>query len=287
MSVESRGESIAERSRRIKFGQFSRTRPDERLVELFLAWWGEGRFASNPCWLPQHVRNVEVIASDVAGSKLAIEHTAIHAFENHQREEKWIGQLGAELEGAAELHFPGRRFSIIFNRDVFDDLDEKKRGDYTQALKAWFAKKLPSLSMGIHHLEVPEGLLPGKKSSKVEIEVDGFLEGLRPVNVCARLPEDATKRAEPQVDKVLNEKLPKLSNSAADRKVLLVELPTIDTSPGQIIDLMKSSTNAAQLKRIDFVVVAKTLKDQATGSAWFFAYDTRSYELGEVGRVTW
>jgi hypothetical protein len=257
------------------------------VVELFLAWWEGGRFASNPGWLPQNIENVEVIASDAAGSKLAVEHTRIHAFEGHQREEKWISQIGAQLEGAAELHSPGRRFSIIFYRDVFDDLNQKKRREYTQALIPWFKEKLPSLSIGIHRLAVPS-LLPGKKPVEVEIEVDDFLDGLRPLSVSGMLPGDTTKRAAPQVDKVLATKLPKLSNSVADRKVLLVELPTMDTSTSLIIDLIKASTYyATQLNRIDYVVVAKTHTDQATGSAWFFAYDTRGYELGEVGCVTW
>lgn len=279
--------SAAERARRLKFGQFSRTRPDDRVVELFLAWWEEGRFATSQNWLPQNIKNVEVIARDPEGRRLAIEHTRIHAFKDHQLEEKWIGQVGAQIEAAQELRFPGRRFSIIFERDLFDDLNEQKRGQYTRALIAWIAGELPGLPLGRHRLTAPR-LLPKKEPMEFEVQVDESLDGLPPVSVFGMLPGDATKRSAPQVEDALREKLPKLIAAQADRKVLLVELPTRDTSQSLIIDLMKnSSTHAGQLKRIDFVVPAKTHNDNGTGFAWFFAYDTKTFELGDIGYVTW
>ena len=183
--------------------------------------------------------------------------------------------------------FQGGAFPIIFKRDVFDDLNEKKREKYADALISWFAKELPGLPVGIHRLVIPS-LLPSKRPFEIEIEVDDFIAGLCPVHVGGMLPEDATKRAVPQIEQALSAKLPKLSNAKADRKVLVIELPTLDTSPSQIVDLIKTSSKyAAQLACIDFVVLAKTLMEQGTGFAWFFAYDTRDYGLGEIGYVTW
>lgn len=280
--------SVAERARKVVFGQFSRTRPDDRVVELFLAWWEEGRFAANPNWLPQNVKNVEVVASDADGSKLAIEHTSIYAFEGHQREEKWLGQVSLAIETAPELRFPGRRFSITFNRDLFDNLNERKREEYVRALIPWLAGEFTDLPSGRHHLTAP-ALLSKKGPIEFEVQVDEWPTGLPPVSVSGMLPQDAIKRAAPQVEKTLKEKLPKLIDTEADRKLLLVELPTLDTSLSLIIDLIKNSSNyAGRLKNIDFVVAAKTRKDQTTGgSAWFFAYDTQTYELGGVGYVRW
>lgn len=43
------------------------------------------------------------------------------------------------------------------------------------------------------------------------------------------LPGDARTRVSPQVNAALEEKLPKLIDAAGRQKVLLIELPTIDT----------------------------------------------------------
>jgi len=277
--------SVGERARRVQFGHFTRSRPDDKVVELFLAWWENGRFAPNPDWLPQNVENVEAVASDAAGNRLAIEHTSIYAYDQQQREEDWMSKMAAKIEAAPELQLPGRRLSITFKRDLFDDLNQKKREEYTDGLISWLAKELPDISLGIHRRVIPS-LLAGKKPIEIEIELDDFIVGLRPVHVGGMLPEDAIRRAIPQIEHALSAKLPKLSKAKADRKVLLIELPTLDTSPSQILDLIQE-WYAAQLGSIDFVVLAKTIAVQANGVVWFFAYDTRNYELGDIGYVTW
>jgi hypothetical protein len=231
------------------FERFSRTRPDDQVVELFLAWWEEGRFATNPDWLPQNINNVEAIARDAEGGKLAIEHTRVHTFEGHQREEIWMGQVAAQVESAPELQSPGRRLSIIFNRDLFDDLNDRKRGEYTKALIAWLAEQFRCLSLGSHRLTTPQ-LLPNKKPIEIEVQVDESLDDPRPISVSGMLPEDAAKRAVPQVERALKKKLTKLIDAQADSKVLLVELPTVDTSTSLIIELIKnSSIYATRLER--------------------------------------
>src|SRR4051812_27657459 len=106
--------SVAERARRLNMEKLGRTRRDDRMVEVFLAWWDNGAYASNPAWLPQHTRNVEVVASNAAGSKIAIEHTTIHAFEDHQEYERWLAEIAAPIESDPNLVLPGRRVTLIF-----------------------------------------------------------------------------------------------------------------------------------------------------------------------------
>lgn len=218
---------------------------------------------------------------------LAVEHTSIHAFVQHQREEKWLGQIAEQIETATELKLPDRRVSIILNREVFEGLNKKRQGEYTRALVQWLAETLPGLAKGTHQLIAPS-LLRDKPPITVEIDVDDFLDGLRPICVSAMLPGDAATRAAPQVEQILKSKLPKLSKARADYKILLVELPTRDTSEKAIINMIKNSgTFAPTLEGINYVVVAKTITAGGAGTAWYFAYDTPSYELGEIGCVTW
>src|SRR5580700_8699763 len=105
--------SVAQRARKVQFGLFLKQRHDDRVVELFLAWWQYGAFAVDVKWLPQHVNNVEVVPRNPRQGTLAVEHTRIYAFLGHQSEERWLADVAAEVESAAVLQSPGREYDII------------------------------------------------------------------------------------------------------------------------------------------------------------------------------
>jgi hypothetical protein len=65
----------------------SRSRADDGIVEVFLRAFRNGRFSEDPTWLPQHTKNVEVIATGQDGRRLAIEHTRVFSFEEQKKQE--------------------------------------------------------------------------------------------------------------------------------------------------------------------------------------------------------
>lgn len=75
----------------------SRSREDDRIVELFLHAFRQGRFSDNPRWLPQHVKNVDVIATDKDRRRLAIEHTRILSFEEQPKQEIILRPIAEHL----------------------------------------------------------------------------------------------------------------------------------------------------------------------------------------------
>ena len=270
----------------MRFGRFLKERPDDRVVELFLAWWEAGTSAADPGWLPQHVGNVEAIARNSSGSTLAIEHTRVYAFEGHQTDERRLAELAEQIESAAELLSPGREFRIIFPRDVFEELDARKRRAYARSLVEWLSRELKLLSLGERTLMTP-ALRPKTKGVEITVVVDEAPAGSESIHVSGMLPGNATERAVPQVTGALERKLPKLKAAVADSRVLLIELPTVDTSCTLIAHIIKSSEYVDDLRAIDFVVLAKTVIDNGSGSAWLFTYDTEDYVLGNIGHLTW
>jgi hypothetical protein len=270
----------------VRFGRFLKQRPDDRVVELFLAWWAEGTFAADPGWLPQHVENVEAIAKDSNGNTLAIEHTRIYAFDGHQADERRLAELAMQIESAAELLSPGREYRIILPKEVFEELDARKRCTYARSLIEWLSRELKLLSLGERKLMTP-ALPPKTRGVELSVVVDEAPAGSESIRISGMLPDSARARAVPQVTRALECKLPKLKAAVADNRVLLIELPTIDTSPTLIADVIISSEYADDLRAIDFVVLAKTVTNNGGGSAWFFAHDTKDYVLGDIGHVTW
>ncbi len=280
-------QSVAQRARNVQFGQFLKQRHDDRVVELFLAWWQYGNFAADVKWLPQHINNVEVVARNPQQGTLAIEHTRIYAFRGHQNAERWLADVAAEVESAPALQSPGREYDIILPTEAFKGLNEKKRRSFTSSLIEWLLCELKQLSPGEHRLVSP-ALPPKTEAVEITIRVDDVPLGSELIRVSGMLPNDAKTRALPQVDKALASKFTKLKTTNAQSRVLLIELPTLDTIPSLIAETIQQSPEYAHdLQAINFVVLAKTFEEAGKGTGWFFAYDTTSYALRDVGHLTW
>jgi hypothetical protein len=76
----------------------SRERDDDKVVEVFLHAYQQGQFAKGAQWLPQHEKNVEVVAKAPDGTRLAIEHTRVFAFDGHMQQEKVLRPIAECLE---------------------------------------------------------------------------------------------------------------------------------------------------------------------------------------------
>lgn len=93
----------------------SRSRPDDRVVEVFLHAYKQGRFAKDPRWLPQHEKNVEVIATSITdGRTLAIEHTRVFAFDGHMQQEAILRPIAQRLESIRLPELSGKWVQIFF-----------------------------------------------------------------------------------------------------------------------------------------------------------------------------
>lgn len=280
--------SVHERTRKVVCGLPLRERRDDQIVELFLRSWQDGRFATNPQWLPQHMANVEVIARDEAGDRLAIEHTRIFSFEGHQLQEALLRSIAERIEAEPGLDVPGHRFEIVFHPGFLDGLQRSYATQYSNALAIWATRVLPQLAPRAesYQLQVPPLLQGEELGLKIDVTVSERIAGLRPVSVGGMLPADSERRIVPLVRKALEEKLPKLAATAAESRILLLELPTIDTSDSQIIGIIRDSQSSyAELTAVDHIVFARTFNSEADPWAWFFAYEVGTYRLADVRRV--
>jgi hypothetical protein len=185
--------SVAQRARKVQFGQFLKQRHDDRVVELFLAWWQYGAFAVDVKWLPQHVNNVEVVPRNPRQGTLAVEHTRIYAFLGHQSEERWLADVAAEVESATVLQSPGREYDIILPREAFEGLNDEMRRSFTTSLIEWLSCELKQLSPRQHSLTSP-ALPPKTEAVEITIRVDDVPLGSELIRVSVMLPNDAKTR---------------------------------------------------------------------------------------------
>jgi hypothetical protein len=255
-------------------------------VELFLNAHQGGCFAHRVEWLPQSRTNVEVIAMDAAGTRLAVEHTRLFAFEGHKRQEELLRPIAECLEAEARLHGLNRRFDLLFRPDFLGNLRRSSRTLVKDGLVSWAVMNLPALGVGTcQEFEVPI-CLPKGKSWKVRarVEVSEHVPPARPVCVSGCLPEDL-KRLLPIVQKALNDKLDKLVDAEADQRILLLELRTLDSERKVIRQIRDMADRFPLLHRVDQIVIAKTFGYQSDNVVFYHAFDVATEKLSEFLKV--
>ncbi len=253
--------SYGERTEKVACPSPVRTRYDDQIVELFLHAWQQGRFSRHPNWLPQSRTNVEVIATAADGTRLAVEHTRVFAFEDHKHQEELLRPIAEAIERDPRLDPPDRHFDLHFYPNFLDKALARQPELVKRELVHWAAKTLPLLPVARREsssfvIPIP---LPSGKSGRVRLDVEVWerAAGMSAVSVGGYLP-DSPQRLFPVIRKALTDKLPKLADAAADIRVLLLDLPTTDSERTVIEIVRELAKEFPQLEQIHFLVIADT-----------------------------
>ena len=266
----------------------SRSREDDRIVELFLHAFRQGLFSANPIWLPQQIENVDVIAADHNGRRLAVEHTRIFAFEDQREQEILLQPIVESLEA---VRLPGevsKFFQLHFRTDFMGRTLRKHRAVVLLELSEWAARELPRLEPRDHfehELSIPVTLPDNRKVSiEVGVEVWDRTPVARPIHVGGILPSG--NRLEPLVRKALSEKLPKLARADADARFLMIEQPRFTDSDNAVVKVILGvAADFPLLTKIHGIVFAKTYL-LGENVVYFSVWDVETKEWSEHLKVS-
>lgn len=210
----------------------TRTRKDEQIVEMFLHGYQDGRFAGQVDWLPQHISNVEAIASDEEGTRIAIEHTRVQEFgycigrEVNPDEDPILGEIGAHLAGVP-LSVSDRAFMLnVDPKNLKRLLYKSYRSKTLEGLTEWAQRFLPPLRENQEfEIRIPVSLPTSESTVRISVEVFEVRTDHSILGCCGYL----WPRSElvPRITKALADKLPKLSRARADRRILMLDLLTL------------------------------------------------------------
>jgi hypothetical protein len=262
--------------------QPSRKRHDERVVEVFLHTYKQGCFAKDPCWLPQNRRNVEVIAtSTVGGSRLAIEHTRVFAFDGHMEQEAILRPLAERIEA---IRLPGlsNKWVQIYFQSNFMSRPLRKNSELVQdEIIKFLERTLPTITPNEHHVNsfnIPIPLPNGRHPTiTVDVEVWGNMDVKRPISVSGILPQGP--RLETQVTHALQTKLQKLVDAVADTRFLMIEIATHTESEIAVAKVIRRIQGEFPLLiKIDQVVFAKAFGFDSEGCIFFRMWNPQSEE---------
>jgi hypothetical protein len=239
----------------------TRSREDEQIVEIFLHGYQDGRFADQPDWLPQHVSNVEAIASDRDGTRLAIEHTRVREFDFTGRqanpdEDEILGEVGLHMAGIS-LPVRDRAFMLSVGPKNFKKLLTKRYHSRSLgALTEWARSSLPPLHEN-QEFEIPIPISLPRKDRTVRIGVEVWqVRTDRPILPCVGYLRPRSEIV-PRCRKALEDKLAKLTRAQADRRILMLELLTL-AGDAEVYEAVRNlARNFPDFLRIDEVVFVR------------------------------
>lgn len=250
----------------------TRERDDDKVVEVFLRAYQQGRFAEGARWLPQYEKNVEVVAKAGDGTRLAIEHTRVFAFDGHMQQEEVLRPIAECLE-AVRLPAADRRWIQIRLQPRFmGRLLHKHQILVRDELSKWATLTLPTIPPRfglIRHFLIPVPLPNGKRPEiGIDVEVWPDMDVQRPIKVSGWLPQG--RRLDSQVKQALTNKLKKLARAEADVRFLMIDLPSHTDSDISVADVIRGiKPEFPLLDEIDGVIFAMTFGLKSEGCAFF------------------
>jgi hypothetical protein len=254
-----------------------------QIVEIFLHAYKEGQFAHHLDSLPQNKTNVQVIATAKDGTKLAVEHTRLFEFPDGRAgddpdEDPLLGEVTAYL---CDLPIPvsDRVFFLgVDPRNLKKLLSNRFRSTTLEALGRWARKTLPSLDEDREFKILIPVKLPRKdRTVRIFLEVRKELEwnaegSTSPILPCCRYAPYKPDLIS-LVRKALQDKLPKLRKSKADRRILLLEIITLDRDASVHEAVCKLAPEFPDFLLVDAFVYARNLSELC-GQTFFRIWDT-------------
>ena len=256
---------------------------DDVIVDRFLRVWRDGQFTpKEEDWRRSNLPEPEVVVTGPAGTTVAVEHSRIFAFVDHQYQEALLRPAANQIEGLAGLDIPNKRFEVTFRPYVLSRLEKSQRANFTTELGLWAENELPLLPVQRqpHTLSTPKFTMSGL-SVTLDVVVSERQPGMKPVSVGGYPPSNSDRTAV-LVEKALRDKLPKLTNANVNIRVLLLELPTLDSEWRIVKEAGALASRYPLLQLVHYLVVAKTF---GSPGFIFLVFKTTDLELDEVFAV--
>lgn len=251
------------------------SRRERPLIELFLTAYDDGAYRGCVLdWLEDREDGaVEVLATSATGQTLAIEHTLIEPFAGEKRDSHRFVQAFSRVEHDEALIVPERDVEICIPVDALPNgVDWNEVGE---DLRTWIADHQQSLQEGIsqHACITARCSKRGPISLEIVVSVTcmpGTPGRCRVARYC--VPETLTEG----VARALRAKLPKLVNTRADTRVLLLErdqwFPSVLKIFSLIVDLCDTFP---EMKQVDAIWFANTAGLATEDYVGFYLVDRR------------
>jgi hypothetical protein len=254
-----------------------KTEPRERpIIKMLLSACGDGAWEDASLdWVEEKQDGaVEVVATRPDDAKLALEHTLIQPFVGEKFDSEMFMKAFGRIENNSSLVIPERALDVIIPLHAIPKGHNWE--EVGKELLSWLIR---------NHEDVPVGgefwhVVPVGTSSKI---------GVLPLTIMLRtmsLPGMAgncliSRHQTPRdlavvVAKALETKIPKLVDTTADKRILLLERDHVSLGDGEVyMEIVKLAPRFPDLARIDEIWFANTSILAPEGWVYFTLMDGR------------
>jgi hypothetical protein len=251
---------------------------DECLVRHFLD--GYGRLINDsfdirelPDQTLRECQAVEAIATNRSGIRFAFEHTLLQPFEGQKQDDTPFLKVFLPLERDSSLILPG------FNITVIPPVEAVPKGvnwsTVGRVVQTWFSQNSQSFPIG-----PSEQLIGGLPFSlQVQVRKTPFPGRLGKNSIARKWPD---KPFENIMRKALNDKLAKLRDAKADKRILIFEQ---NVPYGEIVisDAIESlSEEYPDISKIDSIWAVDTVSWESDGAIFFYQISPNLGEWFEI-----
>ena len=242
-------------------------RRDEQLVRVFLRTYKGGAFGSR-MELVTHRKHpdVECVAQNAAGDRLAIEHTLLENFPGIWSKSHGLAEVAHTINHDLSLRVPERVIFLFLPPEAFDPSRRWRWEEITTALTSWCQSSLADLPLDCSMQQICVGSPPRELEFEAVVHKKPGSPGVLWVRGGMPVAEapmvDALKTA-------AERKVPKLLQSSADMRVLLLEVHGALTPRDWVIGQIAEYSGVHEL---DAIALAYTPGLELVGEAHFHVW---------------
>jgi hypothetical protein len=259
----------------------------DTFISLFVSAYENGAWADALHVQPDKIERTKPAVDWLAkrrsdGSTLALEHTIIQPFVGEKADFASFEAAFLEIERDTSLLVPGRWIQVFVPVGTLENQPKAARDVIVQSVHRWIKSNRLVLRDGSseHRCVIPD--TPGNPAFDItlNLKVVPLQRGLTAESGSLQVRRQQLKDTLDEViDKALKDKLSKLVNTVAEKRILLLERQHMNLHPKTMLhEIEKRRTAFPELARVDEIWIVETI---GYGSAFFGTH--LRFELYENG----
>lgn len=218
---------------------------DDDFIRLFLSAYEDGSWADATFSKPDNIERIKPAVDQLAtrrsdGKTLAIEHTVIEPFVSDKEDFAFFEATLLSIEKDASLLVPGRWIRVFVPVGTLRNQHKKvAQNAIVQSVHGWIRSNRLTLRDGASQHSCAITGIPGKPSFDITLNLKVVPLEVGPAAELGSLwvrRQQVKSNLGEVIEKALRKKLPKLTHTVADKRILLLERQHMNLYPQDMLD---------------------------------------------------
>jgi hypothetical protein len=239
---------------------------EDVFIDPFLSAYEGGDWAGAEFTKPDAIDRTKPAVDKLAirndGRTLAIEHTIIEPFVGEKEDFAFFEAALLAIEADQSLAVPGRFIRVFIPVGVLKGQSQKVRDEIAKSAHEWIRSNRLAIADGCSQAQCEVAAAGGNPPFKITLTVKAV-----PLKSAAGLVRGSLHVRRQQIQnnlcnvikKALRRKLPKLVNTKADKRILMLERQHMNLLPEMMLEeIEKVRSSFSELARVDEIWILET-----------------------------